>query len=151
MNKTKVLNDNVEIFIKRKTNDESITGSIVQDFNALLDLMQDLGCKVILAKDSDLHDKFRNMPGVLIINEMTNNTIYLGRLTTSFDGKSIREIYACFIKFGKPNDIKPFDTYTTTIYIDPDSRINDCAILLEKFLNTGNFPKAESCINYVRV
>ena len=160
MNKTKILNDNVEIFTKmsiKLIDNEYIADPIIKDFNALLDLIQDLGNRVILVKDSEFKNKFGDQ-GVLIINEKTNNKIYLGRLIASFDGKCVREIYSCFMKFKNPkidNDstIECFDyePYTITIYIDPSSRINDCALLLEQFLNNGDFPEIDSCINYVKV
>lgn len=160
MNKTKILNDNVEIFVKReikKTEDECIINPIVRDFNALLDLMQDLGNRVILVKDSEFKSKFGDQ-GVLIINDTTNNQIYLGRIISSFDGNCVREMHSCFMKFKKPetdNDsiIEYFDyeQRTMTIYIDPSSRINDCTLLLEHFLNSGDFPEIDSCINYVKV
>lgn len=160
MNKTKILNDNVEIFTKmsiKLIDNEYIADPIIKDFNALLDLIQDLGNRVILVKDSEFKNKFGDQ-GVLIINETTNNKIYLGRLIASFDGKRIREIYSCFMKFRDPSisdydSIKPleYDLCTVTIYIDPSSRINDCALLLEQFLNNGEFPEIDSCVNYVKV
>lgn len=160
MNKTKISNGNVEIFTKmqiRMIDNEYIANPIIKDFNALLDLMQDLGNRVILVKDSEFKNKFGDQ-GVLIINETTNNKIYLGRLIASFDGKCIREIYSCFMKF-KDSEIEddsliePFDyeLRTITIYIDPSSRINDCALLLEQFLNNGEFPEIDSCVNYIKV
>ena len=62
------------------------------------------------------------------------------------------------MKFRDPSisdydSIKPleYDLCTVTIYIDPSSRINDCALLLEQFLNNGEFPELDSCVNYVKV